>query len=324
MRTHVWTTSRGGVVTAHSTHSVASLVVAQSQLGSLAITAISSQVRAYHDGSGLHATTSTRIGGISFTPVTGPAQTFPAPTPDQPVAIPGLATIYAGQHLARHSGTGAAATAYALRVDVVPTGTSVQVARSHAQVNSGLVSGVFGGHSAATHVVTAGGGIASSGRNPLNLMPCQGTYGKARDSSLTAVDLGGQLVVTGATTRERAAQRVGDAHGISRAAVAQVDLGGGQLVIDAIVGKASVRRTGQGVTSSDAGTQVGTVTANGQEQTFPATGVLEIPGVAKLERDVVTRTRDGISVIGLRITLLDGSGAVVDLAEARLTIRPAD
>jgi len=33
------------------------------------------------------------------------------------------------------------------------------------------------------------------------------------------------------------------------------------------------------------------------------------------------RTRRGVSLVGLRITLLGGSGAVVDLAEARLGIR---
>jgi hypothetical protein len=61
---------------------------------------------------------------------------------------------------------------------------------------------------------------------------------------------------------------------------------------------------------------------NGREQAFPKSGVLKIPGLVKLERAVVTRSPRGISVIGLRITLLDGSGAVVDLAEARLRIRP--
>ena len=53
----------------------------------------------------------------------------------------------------------------------------------------------------------------------------------------------------------------------------------------------------------------------GQAERFPKTGVLEIPGVARLERAVVTKTRNGISVIGLRVTLLDGSGAVVTSAK---------
>jgi hypothetical protein len=49
---------------------------------------------------------------------------------------------------------------------------------------------------------------------------------------------------------------------------------------------------------------------------------MEIPGIAKLERAVVKRGHSGLSVIGLRITLLDGSGAVINLAEANLRIRP--
>lgn len=323
VRTHVWTSSHHGVVATHSTHSIAELVLAQSQLGTLEIDAISSRARAYHDKSGFHATTATRIGGISFTPAGGSAQSFPAPTPDQPLAIPGVATIYAGRHLTHTSGTHAAAYASALRVDLVPSGTTVQVAKSSAQLNSGMLSAVFAGHSAATHVLTAGGGILESGPNPLNPMPCMGTYGKTLERSLASIDLGGQLVVKGATTRERAAQTASSAHGMSRAAVAELDLGGGQLVVQGIVGKATVRRTSSGrVVRSDEGTQVGTVTVNGQEQTFPATGVIEIPGVAKLERDVVTRTRSGMFVIGLRVTLLDGSGAVVNLAEAKLRIHP--
>ena len=49
--------------------------------------------------------------------------------------------------------------------------------------------------------------------------------------------------------------------------------------------------------------------------------MLNIPGVAKLERNVVHRYTNGISVIALRVTLLDGSGAVLDLGEAHLKIK---
>jgi hypothetical protein len=109
---------------------------------------------------------------------------------------------------------------------------------------------------------------------------------------------------------------------MSRAEVAQVSLGGGQVVIDGIVGKASVVRRGNHVVRSAKGTQLASITIAGQKQTFPQTGVLEIPGLVKLERGVVTRTHSGIRVIGLRITLLDGSGAVVNLAEASLKVGP--
>jgi hypothetical protein len=322
VRTRVWTTSRHGVLASHSTHSIAEVTLARSGLGALSIRAITSRATAYHDARGFHARTATRIGGLVFTPPVGAEQAFPLPTPDHPVTIPGLATVYAGQHSRGHSSTGATADAYALRVEVLPTGTSVRVAHSHAALYSGLTAGVFGGHAAATRVVTAAGDIVKSGPNPLTLMPCQGTYGTLREKSLAEVDLGGQLVAKGADARTRAAQGTRRAHGMSRAGVAQVSIGGDQVVVDGIVAKATVVRSGNGVVKSAKGTRLASVTVAGHRQTFPRTGVLEIPGVVKLERAVVKRTANGISVIGLRITLLDGSGAVVDLAEAELRVRP--
>jgi hypothetical protein len=319
IKTHVWTTSRHGVVASHSLHRIARVSLIQSALGSLSINAITSRATTSHDASGFHATTTTHLGGLTFTPPIGPAQSFPLPTPDQPLTIPGLATIYAGKHLTRHSGTGAVADAFALRVDVIPTGTSVRVAHSRAELYSGMTGGVFKGHSAATHVVTALGDIVKSGPNPLTPMPCQGTNGKIHEKSLASVDLGGQLVVKGANSREIGNQHGSRAWGVSRAEVARVNLGG-QLVIDGVVGKVSVSRHNGHLTRSAGGTVLGTVTVAGQKQTFPKTGVLEIPGLVKLERGVVTRSHNGISVIGLRITLLDGSGAVVDLGEASLKI----
>lgn len=320
-KTRVWTTARHGVVATHSTHSIGRVVLAQGQLGSLALTQISSRSKAYHDGSGFHAVTSTDVGGLTFTPAVGQAQSYPAPTPDQPVAIPGVATVYAGQHTTQESRRGAVADAFALRVDDVASGTTTLVAHSHASLTGGFTGGVFRGHSAGTHVVTAGGDIAKSGPNPLNLMGCTGTNGKVHEKSLDETDLGGQLVVTGATTSELGTQEAHGADGYSRAAISAVDLGG-QLQIEGIVARAAVQRTPDGLERSVRGTRLGSVTVGGQQQTFPKTGVLTIPGVAKLERGVVTETHRGVSVIGLRITLLDGSGAVVNLAEASLRIRP--
>ena len=256
------------------------------------------------------------------TPPVGAEQTLPLPTPDQPVTIPGLATIFAGRHATGRAATGATADAYALRVEVVATGTSIRVAHSHAALYSGVTAGVFGGHAAATRVVTAGGGIVKSGPNPLTPLPCQGTDGRLREKSLASLDLGGQVVVKGANARTRGAQAGHRAHGVTRSEVAQVRIGGGQVVVDGIVGRAAVVRHGHQVTRSTQGTRLAGVTVAGQEQTFPRTGVLEIPGGVRLERAVVTRSRNGISVIGLRITLLDGSGAVVNLAEAALHVRP--
>jgi hypothetical protein len=320
VRTHVWTSDRRGVAASHSSHSIAHVSLASGDLGSLTLDAVKATATASHSASGFHATSRTFVGGITFTPATGPAQSFPAPTPDQPVTIPGLARISLGKNTAHHTTHGATASAMALRVDVIPTHTSVLVARAHAELYDGMTGGIFSGRSAATHVITAAGGIVTSGPNPLTAMPCQGTFGTTRGKALASVDLGGQLVVKGATSRERASQRGGRAHGYEQGGVARLDLGKGQLIVDAIVGRANVTRTSRGVATSARGTHLGRITASGQRLTFPPTGVLEVPGVAKLERRVVTHRPDGISVVALRLTLLDGSGAVVDLGEARLQI----
>ena len=107
-------------------------------------------------------------------------------------------------------------------------------------------------------MTTALDGTAESGPNPLSLMPCQGTYGPVHRQALAHLDLGGQLVVRGATASERASQTAARAHGYERGSIAHVDLGGGQLVIDGIVGKATVTRTRDGVRRSARGTELGT------------------------------------------------------------------
>lgn len=320
VKTRVWTTQHNGIAASHARHTIANLTLASSGLGSLSLDAIRSNAKAFHDAAGFHATTDTSIGGITFTPPTGQPQTFPAPTPDQPLTIPGLATISVGRNVDSQDAHGATANALAVKIDVVATGSSVKVARSHAQINDGLTVGVFNGHSNATRVTQALNDIAHSGPNPLSLMPCVGTDGRLQTKSLADLDLGGQLVVQGLSSSQKSTQGDLRAHGFERSEIARIDLGGGQLIVNAIVGKANVTRTSHGWVRNAKGTQLGAITANGQAQTFPPTGVLEIPGVAKLERKVVTRSKTGIKVIALRVTLLDGSGAVINLGEAKLRI----
>lgn len=324
MHTHVWTTKGGGVVASHASHSIDSLTLASTALGSLAITGIDATATASHDTSGFHATTTTTVGAITLTPVQPPAplpplpsQTFPLPTPGQPLTIPGLATISVGKNTQHSSGTGAFANAVALVVDVTATGAHARVGRAVAQIGSGLVYGAFHGHANATRVTAAGGSL-HSGPNPLSLMPCQGTAGAVRTKSLGSLDLGGQLVLSGLSSTQRGVQGEGRANGYERGEVSQVNLGGGQLVVNGIVGQANVKRTPKKLVRSAKGTQVGTVTANGQVMSFPASGPLDIPGLATLDRRVVTKTQTGLKVVALRITLADGS--VIDLGEAKLRI----
>ena len=50
---------------------------------------------------------------------------------------------------------------------------------------------------------------------------------------------------------------------------------------------------------------------------------LEIPGLAKLQSKIVTQSPKGLKVVALRITLLDGSLAVIDLGSVSLGIKSA-
>ena len=186
-------------------HTIAGLTVAGSGLGSLTIDAITSRARAFHDPSGFHATTATTVGGISFTPPAGPAQTFPAPTPDQPVEIPGLATIYVGRTGPARARTGPWPTPSRCGSTWSRPGPR-SGSPTPTPTSTGAAYGVFGGHSAATRVVEAADALAHSGPNPLSVMPCQGTYGTTHRQALAHLDLGGQLVVRGLASQQQASQ----------------------------------------------------------------------------------------------------------------------
>ena len=95
-KTALWTSSAGGAVHSYSQNTTANVVLAQSGLGTLEITAISSLSHAWHDAQGFHSETSTSIGKLRFVPPVGAPQELDIPTPGQPIEIPGLARIALG------------------------------------------------------------------------------------------------------------------------------------------------------------------------------------------------------------------------------------
>ena len=118
-------------------------------------------------------------------------------------------------------------------------------------------------------------------------------------------------------------QRPGSAWGFEEARIAKVDLGGGQLVITGIQARANVERTREGVRFDSKGTKFLTATVNGTEHSFNELDGLSIPGLVEIETGVVTEMDSGLDVVAVRLTLLDGSGAVIDLGHARLLIAGA-
>jgi hypothetical protein len=319
--TRVTTREHDGAVASVSRHGIAGLVIAQDGLGSVAINGLASRARAWHDADGFHADTLTEIGSITFTPPGMPPQEMPLPTPDQPLEIPGLVTIEAARSAKDVTDAGAMAKAMVLKITVVPTGTTARIAFSNARIHRGIKSGLFRG--AASGVQGTGlDGMLSVGQLPLSLLPCQGTGGEVVSKSLASVDLADQVVVGAVSSSQRAWQTRRKAVAWMQGDAASIDLGGGALHVEGIVGRVKVTKVGRHVRYSTAGTTIGEVVANGEPQTFPDTGVLEIPGVARLEPGVVVENgRRDVKVIGLRITLLDGTGAVIDLGNAKVGVR---
>lgn len=322
IRTTLRTTRRNGVVASTSTQRIASITLAESSLGSVTIEALRSRARAFHGPDGFGSTATTDLGRLVFQPAVGDPQVLPLPTAGEPVVVPGLAEIELGQRRTTKSRGGAFARATGLVIHVVPSGTTATVGLARARIGGGVQSVLFRGQSYGLRAQGLDDNLGK-GRTPLSLMPCQGTGGEVRDKAIADVDLGGQIEVSAASSAQMARQRGDEARGWERGKVASISLGDGQLVIEGIVGQANVRKDGGRPTYDARGTTVGSVTFEGDRQTFPDTDVLEIPGVARLEREVVTRKRNAISVIALRITLLDGSLATIDLGNATVGTTPS-
>lgn len=324
--TKVWTIHKHGKVMSRSRSTIARITLADSPLGSLQINGIKSVSKTWHDARGFHAANHSRIGSITLTPAGGQPQDQGLPTPNQPIDIPGLVTIYLGSPTRSASAHSARAANDALRIVSAATGTRARVAHSFAQINDGIVHGIFAGYASGSRI-NAADGTVTSGRTPYAPMPCQGTAGKVRTKHLAGSNLGGQVVVGAENTAQMAKQNDRRAVGYEEGSVASVDIGGGQLHVDGIVGRVHVLRKGSRfnkVVANIKGTTIGSITANGQEQSFdPGQKTLEIPGIAKLERKVKHKVRGGLEVTALRITLLDANGqvkSVINLGQAKMAI----
>jgi hypothetical protein len=317
--TRAWTERRNGVFSSYATHDIDKIVIAESSLGELAMKGLSSFSRAYHDGNGFHAATKTEVASLVFTPPVGPPQELAIPTPGSPVIVPGALEIRVGSEKRKADANHAKARADVLEVLLIPTSTRMRVAHTAAQIAKGVKRGLFAGLSAATEV-RALNDLFRSGPQPLTRMPCQGTQGKEKGKDLAAVDLLPLIEVGAASTRQLGRQRRAKASGYELARVASIDLGGGALVITGIQGRANVVRTRSGVQADTKGTTFLTATANGTDYSFPELDGVTIPGLVKIETGVTEKFKSGIEVVAVRLTMLDGSGAVIDLGHAKLLI----
>ncbi|GEP39692.1 hypothetical protein NPS01_33550 [Nocardioides psychrotolerans] len=319
VRTRAWTEKQGSVVSAYATHSIAEVLIAEGSSGTLSIEGVRSMSRAFHTGTGFKTETDTSVARIVLTPAGGEPQELEIPTPGQPLEIPGLARITIGNEVSAKIIDGVRAAADAINIRVFPSDTLAKVAHTATKIQKGAPFGTFRGYSAGTRARGLGETV-KSGRTPLSLMPCKGTNGKELTRAAARVNLGDQIVVRGIDTNQKARQVKGSGSGYELANIAKVNLGDGALVINSIVAQANVTRKGDSLVRNVTAT-IGSIISNGEPRFFPESGVIEIPGLVKIQQRIVRKIKNGISVIALRLTLLDGSGAVVDLGMAELQVR---
>ncbi len=215
----------------------------------------------------------------------------------------------------------AAASAYALKVELA-NGSTVNLSRAWSKIFTEVPAGVFSGNAYATEASVLGDGI-SIGRMAMQPLPCQGTGGKWQRNDVTGIDIPGLLRIGKVDSGTMGLQReVGTARAGTYSYLSSVELGDGALTLQGITGRANVRqnRDGRIVAKHINGTGIASMTVNGEEQVVPTPGNPFISDDFKVEVGLKIPTVRGIKVTAVRISLLDGSGTVLDLGNAKAKI----
>jgi hypothetical protein len=322
--TRLATTSGAETASTSKSH-IVRVVLAEGDTGSLEITNINSVAKAFHDKGGFDTLTDTTIGGITYTPTVGDPQTFPAPTPGQPIDIPGVAHIAVGEGSSAAGANSARAVADGVLIDFRPSSTSVRIAHTMAKLERGVKSGLMKGNSLGARSSLVGG-IAQLGKTPLSIMPCRGTDGKERTKSIAKVTPAPGVELRNLTSRQLGTQGSTRSSGLEFGRVGMAEFNDANVKVNNVVGQVNVMQAAGKLRRNIDGTDIGKVVVNGEERAFPDSDVINIPGVLRLQREIVEKTKHGISVIALRVTLFDEQGqveSVLNLGEASLSIRRA-
>ncbi len=323
LATRVKTIKKGRTVTAVSNHRLAGITLQETALGKLSLGAVESTARVWHNATGFHSETDIKVSGIVLDLPDQDPQVIAIPTPGNPVEIPGLLRVTLGEELTIRKPGLIFARAQGLLVEILPTRTKVKVALSRARMTDGVVNSIMRG-SAVGLKGSVLDPVVNIGRTPVKPLPCEGTDGKIRSTRTVGLDIPDGIDVGAAQARVYGVQAGRRrAHAWTEATIAHVSLGGGAIEIDGIKARANVIRRKGTLIRNTRGTSTLTITVDGDAQTIPPAGVLEIPGVVKIEEGVTTMVRGGIGVVALRITLLDGTGAVIDLGIARTQVKKA-
>ncbi|WP_121254398.1 choice-of-anchor P family protein [Nocardioides ferulae] len=331
--TNVWTERKGKEVHSYSTSRVAGVTLFESSLGKLSISAFSSLSHVWHDGDKFRAETKTSPAGLTFTDPNGQVTEFELPLEGAPpLEIPGLAKVELGHEVSKARRDSARAYANALKITVIPSDTVVTLAHSSVSINDGITNGLLGGHAYGIGADVLNG-VVKVGRTPKKILPCRGTDGTESAKSLVGLGqvgsaLNGVLEVGALTATVNGKQTAKKTWGWTRAELTDINLGDGQFILRGLKVQANVSRNRAGkVVANAKGTTFGEIVVGGETQSLPDPGAppLEIPGLAKIEFNVVEKPRRNMVIVtGLRVTLLeaagDAAGVVLNIAQARAKI----
>ncbi len=323
VHTRVWTTSAGGVVTSHASSRVDSLGIGNAE-ASFGLSQLLVTTRTWHDSQGFHRKHTFDVGGLTGEAGGTELPGLPAPDeiePGQTFEIPGLVTLTFDIRTGAVTSSGASAMSTGLTMDFVDGSHSVaSVAKS--ELGGHVAGGILGGKAESAY---SGEGLLAARNVVKKSVPCVGTDGKWTNAAGGDIDQDG-LQSGDATVGALGAQQGPDqAVSRTRAETDRVSLGGGQVVIRNIKSQANVERDGGTYLRTADGSSVGRLVVNGEPQAIPAPGEkLTIPGVATIIPQVVTKRAHSITVVGLRIRMLDGTEVttVYDIAKSFAVIEP--
>ena len=287
---------------------------------SLNITELRTRARAQFNGAWSADVESTfasaTLAGVSLTP----AQVTQLRTTG--ITVPGVGEVQLGW---RNKGgtTDKSAFARGRGLRIVTTGVPparIIVGEVFANMDMRPFGGIFGGGANVAKTTALDGQVLSG---PLVNQPhfCAGTNGQWRSQNLDAVDLD----TLGSATNGLARVRTDDypvpdnfVTSKSEASVATANLAGGAIKVEGLIVKSYTRLKADGtrIRSAD-GTTIGKLTVNGNVIVFENPGETEnFPGLANITFQKVRRLPTGLDVTGLRIELLNGDAAIIELGRA--------